>query len=146
MPHYRGEYVPMHPKFPEGSEAACAKYDSPPDAPSIKNIEYTAEDNAAIEAFIRQSGETCWHSCATVPMKPREQNGCLDPRLNVYGTQNLKVSGKWLRTCIEHMLIEIWVDLSILPGNVGANTYSTALLVGEKAAMLIAEDLGLKSP
>ncbi|KAG9090208.1 hypothetical protein FS749_000743 [Ceratobasidium sp. UAMH 11750] len=129
MPHYRGEYVPMHPKFLEGSAAACAMYDSPPDAPTIKNIEYTAEDNAAIEAFIRQFGETCWHSCATVPMKAREQNGCLDPRLNVYGTQNLKVS-----------------DLSILPGNVGANTYSTALLVGEKAAMLIAEDLGLKSP
>ncbi|KAG9090207.1 hypothetical protein FS749_000742 [Ceratobasidium sp. UAMH 11750] len=129
MPHYRGEYAPMHPKFPEGSAASCARLDSPPDASIVKNIEYTAEDNAAIEACIRQFGETCWHSCATVPMKPREQNGCLDPHLNVYGTQGLKVA-----------------DLSIMPGNVGANTYSTALLVGEKAAILIAEDLGLKTP
>jgi alcohol oxidase len=33
-------------------------------------------------------------------------------------------------------------DLSICPDNVGCNTYSTALLIGEKAAMLVAEDLG----
>jgi alcohol oxidase len=26
-------------------------------------------------------------------MKPREQGGVVDPRLNVYGTQNLKVAG-----------------------------------------------------
>jgi alcohol oxidase len=28
------------------------------------------------------------------------------------------------------------------PDNVGCNTYSTALLIGEKAAVLVAEDLG----
>lgn len=33
-------------------------------------------------------------------------------------------------------------DLSICPDNVGCNTYSTALLIGEKCAMLVAEDLG----
>ena len=26
-------------------------------------------------------------------MKPRNQGGVVDPRLNVYGTQNLKVAG-----------------------------------------------------
>ena len=35
-------------------------------------------------------------------------------------------------------------DLSIAPGNVGANTYNTAIAVGEKAAVIIAEDLGIK--
>jgi alcohol oxidase len=34
-------------------------------------------------------------------------------------------------------------DLSICPGNVGANTNNTALLVGEKAADIFARDLGL---
>jgi alcohol oxidase len=29
-------------------------------------------------------------------MKPREQNGVVDSKLNVYGTQNLKVAGKSL--------------------------------------------------
>ena len=35
-------------------------------------------------------------------MKPREQGGVLDPRLNVYGVENLKVAGelKWaLMSC-----------------------------------------------
>jgi alcohol oxidase len=63
-------------------------------------------------------------------MAPREGNsivkhGVLDDRLNVHGVQNLKVA-----------------DLSICPDNVGCNTYSTALLIGEKCAMLVAEDLG----
>jgi alcohol oxidase len=36
------------------------------------------------------------------------------------------------------------IDCSIPPENVGANTYNTALAIGEKAAMIIAEDLGIK--
>lgn len=35
-------------------------------------------------------------------------------------------------------------DMSICPGNVGSNTYSTAVTVGEKAALIIAEELGIK--
>jgi alcohol oxidase len=60
-------------------------------------------------------------------MKPRERGGVVDSCLNVYGVQGLKVA-----------------DLSICPSNVAANTYSTALLVGEKAAVIIAEELGIK--
>lgn len=59
-------------------------------------------------------------------MKPRERGGVVDSRLNVYGIQNLKVA-----------------DISIAPSNVGANTYSTALAIGEKAAVIIAEELGI---
>jgi alcohol oxidase len=75
-------------------------------------------------------------------MKPRDKGGVVDERLNVYGTTNLKC-----------------VDLSICPDNLGTNTwvehglswgdlihcryrYSSALLVGEKGADLLAEDLG----
>lgn len=92
-------------------------------------------------------------------MAPREGNsivkhGVVDERLNVHGVKGLKVA-----------------DLSICPDNVGCNTYvcpfycspplpyvpkfdgkhvltqnynrySTALLIGEKAAVLVAEDLG----
>ncbi|KAG8744521.1 hypothetical protein FRC10_009973 [Ceratobasidium sp. 414] len=127
MPCYRGEFALLHPKFPEGSAATTVKLDKQLDAKNIKDLVYTAEDDLAIEAFARQMVETTWHSCGTVLMKPQEENGCVDARLNVYGTQNLKVA-----------------DLSIIPGNVGANTNSTAMLVGEKAAVLIAEDLGLQ--
>lgn len=60
-------------------------------------------------------------------MKPRERGGVVDPRLNVYGVQGLKVA-----------------DMSIAPSNVAANTYSTALVIGEKAAVMIAEELGIE--
>jgi len=53
------------------------------------------------------------------------QHGVLDERLNVHGVKGLKVA-----------------DLSICPDNVGCNTFSTALLIGEKCAVLTAEDLG----
>ena len=38
----------------------------------------------------------------------------------------------------------IFSDCSIAPGNVGANTYNTATAIGEKASVIIAEDLGIK--
>ncbi|KAF8667990.1 GMC oxidoreductase [Rhizoctonia solani] len=127
LPQYRGEFEAVHPKFPKGSAAGCVKLDGPPDADNVEDIVYTPEDNKAIETYLRQFIETTWHSVGTVLMKPKEQGGCIDARLNVYGTQNLKVA-----------------DLSIIPGNVGSNTNSTALVIGEKAAVIIAEDLGLK--
>lgn len=37
------------------------------------------------------------------------------------------------------------VDCSIAPENVGANTYNTAIAIGEKGAVLIAEDLGIRA-
>ena len=37
----------------------------------------------------------------------------------------------------------LYADCSIAPGNVGSNTYNTAIAIGEKAAVLIAEDLGI---
>ena len=63
-------------------------------------------------------------------MGPKEGNsvvkhGVLDERLNVHGVKGLKVA-----------------DLSVCPDNVGCNTYSTALLIGEKCSVLTAEDLG----
>lgn len=76
--------------------------------------------------WIRDHVETTWHSLGTCAMKPREQEGVLDERLNVYGTSNLKVG-----------------DLSLCPDNLGTNTYSSALLCGEKCADLISEELGL---
>ena len=40
--------------------------------------------------------------------------------------------------------IFICADCSITPDNVGANTYNTAIAIGEKAAVIIAEDLGIQ--
>ncbi|EKM78826.1 hypothetical protein AGABI1DRAFT_114404 [Agaricus bisporus var. burnettii JB137-S8] len=126
MPAYRGELASNHPKFPEGSEAAAKASNRPVpiDAPKIK---YTEADDRAIDEYVKDIMSTTWHSAGTCAMKPREQGGVVDDHLNVYGVEGLKVA-----------------DMSIVPGNVAANTYNTAIAVGEKAAVIIAQELGIK--
>ncbi|EKM78832.1 hypothetical protein AGABI1DRAFT_114408 [Agaricus bisporus var. burnettii JB137-S8] len=126
MPAYRGELVTSHPKFPEGSEAAAKASNRPVsiDAPKIK---YTEADDRAIDEHVKNIMSSTWHSCGTCAMKPREQGGVVDDRLNVYGVESLKVA-----------------DMSIIPGNVSANTYNTAIAIGEKAAVIIAQEFGIK--
>ncbi|KAI0633730.1 alcohol oxidase-like protein [Trametes polyzona] len=127
MTCYRGEYAPDHPVFHEGSDAALQEPESAlPVALDAPNLVYTAEDDAAIDKLLRSNISTAWHSNGTCVMKPRAQGGVVDPRLNVYGVQGLKVA-----------------DISICPANVGTNTHSTALTIGEKAAVIIAEELGI---
>jgi len=125
MRMYRGEYSAGHPKFRKGSPAECRPAEGPVgiDEP---NIVYSKEDDEAIDQYHKENVATAWHSIGTCAMKRREVRGVVDSRLNVYGTRNLKIA-----------------DCSIAPGNVGANTYNTAIAIGEKAAVLIAEDLGI---
>lgn len=153
MDAFRGELTSHHPRFHPASPAAAKDLDIQTakgilpngftvgihmgtwhqpgdtyDASKVhEDIKYTEEDDKAIDDWIADHVETTWHSLGTCAMKPREEGGVVDARLNVFGTQNLK--------CI---------DLSICPDNLGTNTYSSALLVGEKGADLVAEDLGLK--
>ncbi|KZW01403.1 alcohol oxidase [Exidia glandulosa HHB12029] len=127
MPSYRGEYAAMHPSFPPGGEAACKagpRYRVGPVAMDAPDIVYSSEDEKALEEWIRRNVGVVWHGVATCAMRPRADGGVVSPRLDVYGTQKLKVA-----------------DLSICPSNVSANMYSTAVAVGEKAAQLILEDL-----
>lgn len=128
MPTYRGELAMGHPPFPAGSAAATTELqsDNKP-ATEIKDIEYSAEDDAVIEDWIRNNLQTTWHSLGTCAMRPREEMGVVDKDLNVYGVSGLKL-----------------VDLSVIPENVGANTNNTAILVGEKAAEIIGKELGIQ--
>jgi alcohol oxidase len=126
MPSYRGEVPIGHPCFPEGSAAVCGETTGPVDL-NAPDLIYTAEDDEAIDQYHRDRVQTTWHSLGTCAMKPRADQGVVDARLNVYGVTNLKVA-----------------DMSIAPKNVGTNTYSTALLIGEKAAMIIADELGIE--
>ncbi|KAJ2930768.1 hypothetical protein H1R20_g6315, partial [Candolleomyces eurysporus] len=153
MDAYRGELTSHHPRFHPASPAACHDIDidtakgilpdgltvgihmgtwhKPGDVYDAKkvheDIKYSEEDDKAIDDWVADHVETTWHSLGTCAMKPRAEGGVVDQRLNVFGTQNLKC-----------------VDLSICPDNLGTNTYSSALLVGEKGADLIIEELGLK--
>ncbi|CZS96457.1 related to alcohol oxidase [Rhynchosporium agropyri] len=125
---YRGEVAAHHPVFPLGSKAACLSLDilQSTDTTTIEDVVYTVEDDKAIEDFVRENLTTTWHALGTAKMAPREDMGVVDRSLNVYGVRGLKV-----------------VDLSIVPENVGANTNNTAMMIGEKGAVIIAEELGL---
>merc|ERR1711988_967525 len=131
---YAGELAIGHPQFRAGSKAALSEgplaphgFSSIEERRKLKPIEYDAEDDAAIEDWVRSNLNTTWHSLGTCRMAPKEKGGVVDKDLNVYGTTHLKVA-----------------DMSIVPENVGANTNNTALVVGEKAADIIASELGLK--
>ncbi|KAG5914909.1 hypothetical protein E4U42_000263 [Claviceps africana] len=131
--------VPLrHPKFPSGSKAALvdrhpveggAGYASLEERRALPPVEYDAEDDAAIEEYIRANIHTSWHSMGTCKMAPKDRGGVVDKDLNVHDVTNLKIA-----------------DLSICPENVAANTYNTALVVGEKAAIIIGGELGLHIP
>lgn len=125
LPSYRGEHLASHPIFPPGSKAICHADARPVDISEV-DIAYTTEDDEAIDIYIRKTVATAWHSLGTCTMRPREKGGVVDSCLNVYGVQGLKVA-----------------DMSIASANVSSNTYATALAIGEKAAVIITEELGL---
>jgi choline dehydrogenase-like flavoprotein len=121
---YRGEIDAGHPVWPAGSKAASVDTNSK--LGDVESIAYSAEDDKAIEQYIRSNIATTWHSLGTCKMAPREEMGVVDEHLNVWGTKGLKVA-----------------DLSIPPTNIGGNTNNTAMVIGEKAADIIIKELGL---
>jgi choline dehydrogenase-like flavoprotein len=123
MALYRGEVAILHPAFPAGSSAGVH---SGPLTGDIKNLEYTKKDDDAIDEWVRKTVGTAWHGIGSCKMGRREKGGVVDGDLNIYGVEGLKVA-----------------DLSIVGGNVAANTSSTALMIGERAADIVIKDLGL---
>ncbi|KAI1772202.1 GMC oxidoreductase-domain-containing protein [Hypoxylon cercidicola] len=124
MDVFRGEVASWHPQFPVGSKAACIDTDAA--LGDVPDIEYSAEDDAAILQWLREHVETTWHSMGTCRMAPREKSGVVDPSLSVHGVRGLKVA-----------------DMSIAPSNVAANTNNTAMAIGERAADIFIKELGL---
>ncbi|KAI0163712.1 alcohol oxidase-like protein [Pestalotiopsis sp. NC0098] len=130
MSVFRGELPAGHPLFSTGSKAALSGVDKPEglDGPlpaDINNIEYSAEDDAVLEAWLKETVGLSWHPLGTCKMAPREKAGAVDASLSVYGVERLKV-----------------VDLSIVPGSVSANPMNTACAIGERAADVILGELG----
>ncbi|RYP45531.1 hypothetical protein DL768_008123 [Monosporascus sp. mg162] len=125
MEVYRGEVASSHPPFPAGSDAACGERDGP--LTGVRDIKYTVEDDAILEQWLRKNVGSTWHSLGTCKMAAMDEMGVVDSMLSVYGVDGLKVA-----------------DMSIVPENIGANTNSTALAIGEKAADIFIGELGLR--
>ncbi|RYO81092.1 hypothetical protein DL764_009813 [Monosporascus ibericus] len=130
MQSYRGAIISRHPQFPQGSKAsftAEVENDQKQPASLVKrDIEYSPEDDQAIERWVRENLSVCWHFLGTCKMAPAEEMGVVDESLSVHGVQRLKIA-----------------DLSIAPKMISANTYSTAMMVGGKAADIFITELGL---
>jgi choline dehydrogenase len=75
-------------------------------------------DEQALD-YINQTLMTVFRPIGTCAMLPREDGGVVDPRLKVYGIENLRV-----------------VDASIFPIHVQNNICSTGYAVAEKADMI----------
>ncbi|KAI1089459.1 putative alcohol oxidase [Rostrohypoxylon terebratum] len=112
-----GDELPgMHPTFSADSKAIKT---------AAGKFEYTVEDDQIIEDWIRGHLDSTWHPIGTCKMAPREEFGVVDPVLNVYGVQGLKIA-----------------DMSIPTANIGANLANTAMTIGERAADILIRELG----
>ncbi|KAK4499092.1 hypothetical protein PRZ48_009604 [Zasmidium cellare] len=68
MSIYRGELASSHPTFPPGSKAAIVERANGPVSNSTPKIEYTEEDDRAIEQKVRETVSTTWHSLASLAL------------------------------------------------------------------------------
>lgn len=79
------------------------------------------EDDAALEAFIRQRVATTYHPVGTCRMGPSsDPQAVVDAQLRVHGLEGLRVA-----------------DASIMPNVIGGNTSAPSMMIGERAAHFI---------
>ncbi|HEY8356833.1 MAG TPA: GMC oxidoreductase, partial [Ramlibacter sp.] len=78
-----------------------------------------AQDDAAIEAYVRRHADTIYHPVGSCRMG-NEADAVVDAELRVHGMQGLRV-----------------VDASVMPRIVGGNTNAPVIMIAEKAADLI---------
>ncbi len=81
-------------------------------------------DDKALERLIRARADTVYHPVGTARMGSDADAVC-DPRLRVRGVEGLYVA-----------------DASIMPRLIGGNTNAPSIMIGERAAAFVREDLG----
>ncbi len=81
-------------------------------------------DDAALERLIRARADTVYHPVGTARMGSDEGAVC-DPRLQVRGVEGLYLA-----------------DASVMPRLIGGNTNAPSILIGERCAAFVREDLG----
>lgn len=82
------------------------------------------DDDAALERLIRARADTVYHPVGTARMGS-DAGAVVDPRLRVRGVEGLYVA-----------------DASVMPRLVGGNTNAPSIMIGERCADFVREDLG----
>jgi choline dehydrogenase len=83
----------------------------------------TMTDDAELMAYVRAKSTTIYHPCGTCRMGPDSQ-AVVDARLRVHGIAGLRVA-----------------DAAIMPVVASGNTNAACIMIGEKCADMVAEDL-----
>ena len=82
------------------------------------------DDDAALEALIRDRADTIYHAVGTARMGA-DDNAVCDPKLRVRGVEGLYVA-----------------DASIMPKLISGNTNAPSIMIGERCADFVRADLG----
>lgn len=82
-------------------------------------------DRGAMEAYARNAAVTYWHQACTAKMG-RDSLSVVDGRLKVYGIEKLRIA-----------------DASIMPNVTSGNTMAPCVVIGERAADMIASSHGI---
>jgi choline dehydrogenase len=82
------------------------------------------QGEAALLEDFRQRADTVFHPTSTCMMGPDPTSSVVDPRLKVHGVEGLRV-----------------IDASIFPTITSGNTNAPTVMVGEKGAAMVLEDL-----
>ncbi|XP_017463395.1 PREDICTED: glucose dehydrogenase [FAD, quinone]-like, partial [Rhagoletis zephyria] len=86
--------------------------------------EYEYRSEAYWRCYVKYFGEAGYHPTGTVKMGPSSDRGaCVDPRLRLYGVENLRVA-----------------DASIMPDVPHGNTNAPTIMIGERGADFVKQD------
>lgn len=109
-----------------GVRAMYRILDTPPLAGYKGRDRYPVDltDDAALEALIRARADTVYHPVGTARMGSDEE-AVVDARLRVRGVDGLYIA-----------------DASVMPRLIGGNTNAPSIMIGERCAAFVTEDLG----